>query len=69
MFVHTFLCPVPAMWTTWSEWDMCTVTCGGGTQNRTRDCEQDPDCPDNIDCVGDDMDIQDCNTQCCEGAM
>ena len=25
-------------WSPWTPWTQCTVSCGGGTQRRTRDC-------------------------------
>ncbi|XP_072048167.1 A disintegrin and metalloproteinase with thrombospondin motifs adt-1-like [Amphiura filiformis] len=46
-------CPViiPPQWNNWGPWDYCSVTCGGGIRERTRDCN-DPDPFDFTQCQG-----------------
>ena len=56
---------MPPEWSTWGMWEECSVTCGGGTQNRTRECIDD-ECPDYSECIGDDSMSQPCNEDCCQ---
>ena len=51
--------------TDWSSWGICTVTCGGGTQDRTRSCTNPAPQYGGASCNGSASDQQDCNTQVC----
>ena len=48
-------------WTTWGNWNKCSVTCGGGTQTRSRSCTNPPAVHGGKPCVGLKKMTQDCN--------
>ena len=52
----------------WSEWSPCTPTCGGGTQNRTRDCTNPPPANGGANCTGAVAEARNCNATDCPGA-
>lgn len=56
---NTHDCPVNGTWLKWSDWTECTVTCGGGTSSRMREC----DGPyfGGEDCVGESNQTRSCN--------
>ncbi|OWF37844.1 Cartilage intermediate layer protein 1 [Mizuhopecten yessoensis] len=56
-------CPVYGVWTTWSGWAVCDVTCGGGTHLRTRVCQKSSS--SDLDCVGSWSQSQACNRWSC----
>ncbi|MEE6492107.1 hypothetical protein FKM82_016474 [Ascaphus truei] len=58
-------CPINGKWGPWSLWDTCTVTCGGGVQQRARLCNNPEPQHGGKDCVGDVADTQICNKQDC----
>ena len=52
-------------WSDWSEWDNCTLDCGGGNQTRTRTCTNPEPQFNGTDCGADDSETQVCNDQPC----
>ena len=57
--------PVDGSWGSWTEWTSCSVTCGGGTQRRSRQCDDPPPRRGGTECPGSDEEIQSCNTENC----
>ncbi|KAJ8314516.1 hypothetical protein KUTeg_006666 [Tegillarca granosa] len=62
---NTQNCPIDGAWTSWGSWGSCTVTCGGGTQERSRSCTNPSPQYGGADCLGNTTDSMDCNTQIC----
>lgn len=56
---------VDGVWTSWSSWGSCTVTCDGGSQDKTRTCTNPAAQYGGADCVGVGSATQQCNTQAC----
>ncbi|XP_006823484.1 uncharacterized protein LOC100366837 [Saccoglossus kowalevskii] len=54
-------------WSTWSSWSNCPVTCDGGLQTRTRQCNYPPPSvnPPGLPCIGDSLEYRDCMTILC----
>ncbi|XP_071136604.1 coadhesin-like [Mytilus edulis] len=58
-------CPVNGGLSEWSKFTACPVTCGGGTNTRTRACDNPTPAHGGNDCVGASSENRDCNTQAC----
>ena len=57
---------VNCTWGQWSAWDTCSVTCGGGTQDRQRSITQEALYGGN-ECIGENQETQSCNSNGCPG--
>uniref|UniRef100_A0A8C3J6R6 Hemicentin-1 n=1 Tax=Calidris pygmaea TaxID=425635 RepID=A0A8C3J6R6_9CHAR len=58
-------CPVDGKWATWSSWSACTVSCGGGSRQRTRHCSDPAPQSGGRKCEGNDIQIDFCNSDPC----
>lgn len=61
----SFWSTVDGAWSSWGAYGTCSVTCGGGTQSRTRTCTNPTPQYGGAACPGTDTTSQDCNTQIC----
>ena len=58
---------IESLWTTWNAWSLCSESCGGGIQTRTRICEDDSNCV--VDsCTGSSSQTRECNEVACPGS-
>ncbi|XP_050410180.1 coadhesin isoform X1 [Patella vulgata] len=55
-------CAVDGNWGPWSGCNACSVTCGNGTQSRSRSCDNPSPAYGGVDCHGDGIETQSCNT-------
>ena len=61
--MNTFY-PEDGGWTIWSNWTMCSLTCGGGLSNKTRVCDDPMPIGDGV-CPGNGTESMPCNQQPC----
>ncbi|VDI00055.1 Hypothetical predicted protein, partial [Mytilus galloprovincialis] len=58
-------CPIDGNWTNWSEWNICSKSCGGGFMLRNRTCSNPEPLFGGEDCIGNNTDDNFCNTNEC----
>jgi len=58
-------CPVDGGWSDFSAWSGCSAECGGGTQSRSRECDNPAPANGGAECEGDAEESQECNTDPC----
>ncbi|XP_021353718.1 neurogenic locus notch homolog protein 1-like [Mizuhopecten yessoensis] len=61
----TINCPIDGGWGNWLSWATCSVTCGGGVQSRTRNCDSPSAQYNGAQCGGTNTESQTCNSQAC----
>ena len=59
--------PVDGGWSNFGDWSTCSETCGGGSQTRTRSCNNPSPTDSGAQCVGENSESQPCNTGGCPG--
>jgi hypothetical protein len=52
-------------WGAWGAWGTCSVTCGGGSQSRSRACDNPAPQNGGAFCSGNSAETQSCNTAAC----
>lgn len=57
--------PVDGKWSSWVSWGACSVSCGGGTRQRTRLCASPAPQNGGRQCEGNDVHIDFCNSEPC----
>ena len=62
--VESNICEVKpcAIWSSWSQWEACSQTCGGGTQKRVRKCKS---LIGGMTCKGENSQVVSCNSDPC----
>ncbi|KAI5614770.1 hemicentin-1 isoform X1 [Silurus asotus] len=58
-------CPVDGKWSSWVSWGACSVSCGGGTRQRTRLCASPAPKHGGRQCEGNDVYVDFCNNEPC----
>ena len=64
---NTNSCPINCIWSSWSSWGSCSVTCGGGSQERRRTKTQAAQYG-GTECAGNNLEYKNCNTNSCSGS-
>lgn len=59
--------PINGNWSIWSSFNECSKSCGGGIQTRQRQCDNPAPQYGGLDCDGDVIEAQLCNSHDCPG--
>lgn len=64
-----FFIVVNGGYSSWSDWDTCSDTCGGGTKTRARDCTDPVPAFGGENCTGHSEESQTCSNDPCPGIL
>ena len=66
-YCNTHHCPIDGGYTQWTEFSMCTMSCGNGTRQRTRNCSNPKPMYGGQNCshLGPNIEVKTCNTNLC----
>ena len=64
---NAFISSADGHWSPWGQYSRCTKTCGGGSQYRTRTCDNPAPSSGGKYCPGPSQQTNACNTQGCPG--
>lgn len=68
VYLHSLFYPTAdGNWTPWSNYGVCSLSCGGGRQDRTRSCTNPAPKDGGDKCLGSYVSSQSCNTNKCPG--
>ncbi|XP_052699211.1 SCO-spondin-like isoform X2 [Crassostrea angulata] len=59
-------CPVDGHWSQWSEFSVCSTSCGPGSQSRERTCTNPAPSNGGLPCAGNDNEVKVCETAPCK---
>ena len=60
-------CSVDGGWSEYGEWSECSAECDGGTQTRTKECNNPAPQHGGADCEGEGEETRECNAHSCPG--
>ena len=69
LVVPCCLVSVDGGWSEWTVWTDCSVTCGTGSQSRSRTCNNPVPVSNGLDCDGELTDTQVCTAFPCDGTF
>ena len=68
-FKRNYNIAVDGGWSEFGDWTTCSVTCGGGTQTRTRTCTNPAPANGGATCPGSNTNTGGCNARDCPGKI
>ena len=63
------LVSVDGGWSDWADWSPCSATCGTGSLQSFRTCDNPVKVGNGLDCVGETTRVQDCHAFPCDGTF